>query len=421
MGDMIKILFYARKSKTNPGGLTPIYLRVTASGQRFQTATARFVEIKNWSQSVGRVIGNSKEAKELNEFLDVLRAKAFDIQKKLITVGSVVSIENFEKQWHGVEEKSKMLLEVFQTHNDQVKILIGQQYSNATWRRYVTSLDHTRRFLNEEYQLSDIPVKQIKYKFITDYEFWLKSKRKCNHNSTIKYLTNFKKIVNICLKNCWLEKNPFLGFKMTKIETDRPYLSAEELETIKSKAFASERLNQVRDIYLFSCYTGLAYADTKNLTSTDVSIGIDGEKWILIKREKTNTPSRIPLLPPALEIIEKYKDHPKCININRLLPLLSNQKMNGYLHEIASVCGINKEMTYHTARHTFATTITLTNGVPIESVSKMLGHKSLRTTQHYAKIIDKKVSEDMNMLRSKFASAAKQKSETGISGPSVKL
>ncbi|HLZ16664.1 MAG TPA: Arm DNA-binding domain-containing protein, partial [Cyclobacteriaceae bacterium] len=143
MGDMIKILFYARKSKTNPSGLTPIYLRVTASGQRFQTATARFVEIENWSQSAGRVIGNSKEAKELNEFLDVLRAKAFDIQKKLITVGSVVSIENFEKQWHGVEEKSKMLLEVFQTHNDQVKILIGQQYSNATWRRYVTSLDHT--------------------------------------------------------------------------------------------------------------------------------------------------------------------------------------------------------------------------------------------------------------------------------------
>ncbi len=296
-----------------------------------------------------------------------------------------------------------MLLEIFAQHNKQVEELIGQQYSMATFKRDETSLDHTRNFIKEYFNQTDLAITQLKYQFITDYEFWLKTKRKCNHNSTIKYLTNFKKIVNICLKNGWLDKNPFIGFKMTKKDTDRPYLSQEELDLLKSKTFVSDRLNQVRDIFLFSCYTGLAYVDTQKLTPANVSIGIDGEKWIFTKREKTETTSRIPLLPPALEVINRYSNHPKCLNSNRLLPLLSNQKMNGYLHEIEAICGIKKNLTYHTARHTFATTVTLTNRVPIESVSKMLGHKSLRTTQHYAKILDKKVSEDMSLLKFKFA------------------
>jgi site-specific recombinase XerD len=387
---------------------------VTIDGQRFQIATGRFVEIDKWSQVAGKAISSTKESKELNAFLDVMKAKVFDIQKKLITVGSAVCIENFERQWYGVEEKPKMLLEIFQHHNEQVKALIGQQYSNSTWRRYVTSLDHTKSFLAEEYRLSDISVKQIKYKFITDYEFWLKSKRKCNHNSTIKYLTNFKKIIYICVKNSWLDRDPFVGFKMTKVEVERPYLTTEELDKISTKVFATERLSQVRDIFLFSCYTGLAYADTQKLSRAEISTGIDGEKWIFTNRQKTDTASRIPLLPPAMEIVSKYKEHPQCLNKNRLLPLLSNQKMNAYLSEIADLCGIQKKMTYHTARHTFATTITLNNGVPIESVSKMLGHRNLRTTQHYAKILDKKVSEDMSVLRSKFSEVKhEEKTETG--------
>jgi site-specific recombinase XerD len=402
MGSMISILFYVRKSRPNPLGQIPIYLRVTVAGQRFDVASGRFIEIEKWSQSIGRATSNSKESKELNEYLDVLRAKAFDTQKKLITLGAEVTIENFVKFWQGKKEKPRMLLEIFEYHNKQVEELIGQQYSRATFKRYETSLDHTRNFIKEYFNQTDLAITQLKYQFITDYEFWLKTKRKCNHNSTIKYLTNFKKIVNICLKNGWLDKNPFIGFKMTKKDVDRPYLSEEELDLIKSKTFVSDRLNQVRDIFLFSCYTGLAYVDTQKLTPEDVSIGIDGEKWIFTKREKTETASRIPLLPPALEVINKYRDHPKCLNSNRLLPLLSNQKMNGYLHEIEAICGINKNLTYHTARHTFATTVTLTNGVPIESVSKMLGHKSLRTTQHYAKILDKKVSEDMSILKLKF-------------------
>ena len=176
----------------------------------------------------------------------------------------------------------------------------------------------------------------------------------------------------------------------------------EELEVMANKEIKFERLALVRDIFLFSCYTGLAYIDVKQLSSLNINIGIDGFKWIFTNRQKTDTKSNIPLLPMAEEIIAKYKDHPQCINQGKLLPILSNQKMNAYLKELADMCGIQKELTFHIARHTFATSVTLTNGVPIESVSKMLGHKNLRTTQHYAKILDKKVSEDMQILRLKL-------------------
>lgn len=175
-----------------------------------------------------------------------------------------------------------------------------------------------------------------------------------------------------------------------------------ELDSISEKRFVSERLNQVRDVFLFSCYTGLAYADVNKLKRSEISTGIDSQKWIFTTRKKTDTASRIPLLPVALELLKKYEDYPACINEGKLLPVLSNQKMNAYLKEIADVCGIEKELTFHIARHTFATTVTLANRVSIESVSKMLGHKNIRTTQHYAKILDSTVSRDMDMLRGKM-------------------
>ena len=402
MADMIKILFYSRKSKMNSNGLVPIYMRVTMNGQRFEVATSQYVKPNEWSDEAMTTTRKSKDSKEVDEFLQTLRAKALSIHKKLLTLDKRVTPEEFSNQWHGRKEKPKMLLEIFRQHNEQVKELIGNQYSHATWRRYNTSHDHTLHFLQQKYGVSDISVDKIKYEFITDYEFWLKSIRKCNHNSTIKYLTNFKKIVHICLKNGWIERNPFVGFKMAKKEVERPFLTEEELHIIASKEFLMPRIDQIRDLFLFCCYTGLAYVDICKLKRSEIANGVDGEKWIFTNRQKTESASRIPLLPPALKIIDKYKDHPECKIKDRLFPVPSNQKMNLYLKEIADACGISKNFTTHTARHTFATTITLTNGVPIETVSKMLGHRNLKTTQHYAKILDKKVGEDMNMLRLKY-------------------
>ncbi|MGC3948013.1 MAG: site-specific integrase [Chryseolinea sp.] len=412
--ETMSLLFYARTSKANASGTVPIYLRVTIGKKRFETATGRAAELSIWSQMLRKAVGSSTVAKELNQFLETLRLKAYAIHKKVIAMELQFTIEEFIKQWRGSKDKPKMLLEIFQKHNERIKALVGSQYSQSTYTRYVTSMEHTRKFLAECYNANDINVTSLKYQFITDYEFWLKAKRKCNHNSTIKYLTNFKKIINICVKNGWLIRDPFFGFRMTKEEVDRTVLTQIELDVLSAKVFASQRLAQVRDVFLFSCYTGLSYIDTQCLSSDQVRLGIDGKMWIFSNRQKTDVLSRIPILPPAQLILNKYSEYPVCVAKNRLLPILSNQKMNGYIHEIVAICGISKNVTYHTARHTFATTITLNNGVPIETVSKLLGHKNIKTTQHYAKVLDLKLSADMNLLMAKFGPVSTTTQDPGL-------
>ena len=236
-----------------------------------------------------------------------------------------------------------------------------------------------------------------------EYEFYLRSVRKCANNTAVKYIKNFHKIINICLANGWLTKDPFANYKSKVKEVIREYLTEKEIQDLMEKELVSDRLELVRDIFIFSCFTGLAYIDVKQLSKDNIVLGIDGDKWINKNRQKTDTNSKIPLLPTAQYILDKYANHPVCVNEDKLLPIFSNQKMNAYLKEIATVCGINKELTFHIARHTFATTVTLSNGVPIETVSKMLGHTNLKTTQHYAKILDKKISEDMKILKDKFS------------------
>jgi site-specific recombinase XerD len=402
MKTKVSILFYAKRAKASANGLVPIYTRITVNGKRIELSSNRFVEISKWSTETGKMKGNSEEARSINSHLDMLRIQIIDFQMELVHKKIPVTSENLKNKILGVAERRRMLIPIFQNHNNKIKELVGQEFASGTLERYNTSLSHTKEFIQWKYNVSDIDIKEIDHAFITEYDFFLRSVRKCANNTTIKYIKNFKKIVKICISNGWLDRDPFVNYKSKIREVERNYLTQEEVQDIYSKKFTTERLNLVKDIFVFSCFTGLAYIDVKNLTQSNISIGIDGGKWIFTHRQKTETPSRIPLLPIPQEIIQKYMDHPQCLNENRLLPVLSNQKMNSYLKEIADVCGIKKELTFHIARHTFATTITLTNGVPIESVSKMLGHKSIRTTQHYAKILDRKVSNDMELLKSKL-------------------
>jgi site-specific recombinase XerD len=275
-------------------------------------------------------------------------------------------------------------------------------YAPLTVKRYATTLEHTREFLQWKFNINDLDINKLNYELIEDFKFYLNSIRKCGHNTAIKYLTNFKKIVLQCVKRGWLQKDPFYGFSLATKEVVRQYLTQEEIDKIASKSFSTDRLTIARDVFLFSCYTGLAYVDVYNLKRSDINTGIDGQKWIFSCRQKTETPFHIPLLSVPLQILDRYKDHPKCVNEDKALPVWSNQKLNEYLKDIAALCGIKKRLTYHLARHTFATTITLNNGVPIETVSKMLGHKRIKITQHYAKILDIKVSQDMKALKSKI-------------------
>lgn len=396
------ILFYLKKPKGYEKGAMPVYMRLTVNGIPKEMTTKQSCDPDRWNSQAQRAKGTNEATKSLNTFLDTLERQVHEARKTLIESHTPITADGIKNVLTGQHERPRMLLEMFQQHNKQMAILAGKDYAAATVKRYETTLEHTRAFIIWKYKTTDVDITRLSFDFATNFEFWLKSVRKCNHNSAIKYIGNLRKIVNYCLKSGWLTKDPFFGFKMAKKEVVREYLSEVELQALARKEFAVERLAQVRDIFLFSCYTGLAFIDVFQLTPTHIATGIDGNLWIFTSRQKTDSPSRIPLLPPAKTILDNYKDHPKCLNENKLLPVLSNQKMNAYLKEIADLCGISKTLTFHIARHTFATTVTLTNGVPIETVSKMLGHRSIKITQHYAKIIDKKVSEDMLVLQSKL-------------------
>jgi len=397
------LLFHLKKENKNYDDQLTVYMRITVDGSYCEISTKRKCSSSSWNASAGRINGKSDQAKAFNSYLDTLQQKVFEAKRKLIETDKEISAESIKDLLLGRnKQRPQMLLEVFKYHNEQIAALVGQEYAPGTLDRYQTSYRHTQSFLDWRYKLKDIDISKLNYEFISEYEFWLKSVRKCGHNTTIKYLSNFKKIIIRCIKNGWLQKDPFIGFNMTKKEVERTALTEYELELLETKKFHIQRLELVKNIFLFSCYTGLAYADVQKLKRSEIVIGIDGEKWIFTKRQKTDSPSRIPLLPVALGILRLYEDDPQCKFRDRVLPVLSNQKMNSYLKEIADSCGINKNLTYHIARHTFATTVTLSNGVPIETVSRMLGHRNIKTTQHYAKILDRKISDDMMDLRQKY-------------------
>lgn len=397
------LLFYLKKRSNYVTGKLPIYLRITVNGQRFELATKRYCDPEKWNTASGRQNGTKEEARLLNNYLETMQTKVFEVRRQLIESNIEITAETVKAKLSGAGDKPTFILEVFQAHNDQLEKLIGIDYARGTLKRYETCLSHTRNFIQWKYKADDLDISKLDYDFISDYEFWFKTIRKCDHNTSMKYLANFKKIVLICVKKGWLARDPFHAYKMSKREVNRQALTQSELTRISEKEFGTERLDQVRDIFVFCCYTGLAYVDVYKLKRSEVVEGFDGGDWITIKRQKTDSASRIPLLPPAFEIIKKYEDHPQVAAQDRLLPVLSNQKMNSYLKEIADVCSIDKAITFHLARHTFATTVTLSNGVPIESVSKMLGHSNIRTTQIYAKVVDKKISEDMKKIKALYS------------------
>ncbi len=402
MSKTFGLLFYLKKSKASASGTLPIYLRITIDGKRTEISTKRTIEIKKWSVEANKAIGRTEDIRELNAYLDSLVSKVYQCQRDLIQDNKEVTTETLKNKFLGIEEKQVTLINLFKDHNKQVEKLIGNGYSAGTLERYKTVCKHLQEFMKHTYNVSDFRLNKINHKFITDFEFYLKSERECAHNTTIKYIKNFKKIVRIAIANDWIVKDPFLNYKVQLKEVKREFLSEEEMQTMLDKDLHTHRLELVRDIFIFCCYTGLAYSDVKKLSKDSIVIGIDGDKWIKTNRTKTGTRSSIPLLPPALKILKKYENSPLSVSKGVLLPVLSNQKSNAYLKEIADLCGIKKNLTTHLARHTFATTVTLSNGVGIESVSKMLGHTSIKTTQHYAKILDSKVSDDMAILKQKF-------------------
>lgn len=388
------ILFFLKNSKSD-SNLGYIFARITVDGKRAEISIKRNVEKSNWNSGKGYVKGNKEEARKINNHIDEVRSKLYDAYHQLIREGKIPTAQGIKDMFTGKEDREHTLLGLVYYHNQNH----GNLLSWGSLKNYKTTEKYLQEFIHDKLRQKDIYLKQLNFKFLKDFEYWLREDRPCNNNTVIKHIQRLRKMVNMAVSNDWMLKDPFSGFKGKMIKSDREFLSADELTTLEQHAFKEFNLDEIRDAFVFSCYTGMSFADLEKLTVDDIGKGIDGELWIFTKRTKTSVKSNVPLLPKARAIFNKYNNHPVRVNDGLLIPTRSNQKMNSYLKVIAERCGIKKKLTFHMARHTFATTVTLTNGVPIETVSTMLGHTSIRTTQIYAKVIEKKVSDDMQKLK----------------------
>ncbi|WP_316829086.1 site-specific integrase, partial [Pedobacter miscanthi] len=400
------VLFFLKKPKNyTKGAVYFIFLRITVDGVRAEMSTSRNCEPERWNAKAGKVIGTKEDVKTLNAYLENIKAEVYAAHSQLNADGAAITADSVKCKFLGKAEKTHTIMEAIKIHNTNMAALVEKEdYAEGTLRRFKVLEKHVKEYLSLKYQTGDLNIRNIDHEFIDGFDFYLHTSKDNDTNTASKHLKNLGKIVRICLRNKWIITDPFFGYKLKSKLVQREYLTADELQNIAGKKYSTARLTQVRDFFLFSCYTGLSYADVQKLKQTDIRIGIDGEKWLFSYRKKTGTPVAVPLIPIAADILEKYENHPLCVNQNRALPISSNQKMNEYLVEIAALSSIVKTLGNRIAKRTFATTVTLLNGVPIESVSKMMGHTNIRTTQLYAKMLDEKVSSDMAPLRQIFAS-----------------
>jgi site-specific recombinase XerD len=395
-------LFYIKRTKLLKNGEAPIYLTIKVDKVRAELAIMKSINPDLWSVEKNGATGTTKEANDINSYLNHIRLQVNNHLAALRDEGREITARGIKNSFLGINPDEKRIVEIFADHNKNVKLLVGKDFAPATLERYETTLLHIQRYIQDKYHADDLPLTRLDREFITGFEMFLKTNRSCSHNTTMKYIKNFKKIVRICFGNGWIKLDPFVNIKLPLRKVDKGFLSEEEIRAISTKQFSCERLQHVADVFLFGCYTGFAYSDLKGLTPANLVRTEDGQIWIHAKRLKTDNDCHVPLLPVAKKIVEKYSNHPYCKKNNVLLPVTTNQKLNAYLKEIADLCGITKNISTHMARHTFATTVTLNNDIPIESVSKMLGHSSIKMTQVYAKLLDKKVGKDMRKLQDKF-------------------
>ena len=401
-----KILFVAKQSRVTKSGEISVLLRVTVNGERSEGSINLKVKPEKWNTVAERLIGDSREDQELNFRLDTIRMRIMQIYREMEFDREKITAKKIVDRYLGRDiVPTIMLLDVFREHNERCHKLAGKDMAPATVERYETSLKHTANFIKFNFGKDDIPIAEVNHKFITDYEFYLKTERNCAHNSATKYLKNFKKIIRIALANEYITKDPFANIRFTLDEVECDFLEDSEIQKIIDKPISIERLAVVRDIFVFQYFTGLSYSDVKGLRQEHIATDNNGKQWIRKKRQKTKNMCNIPLLDVSQQIMERYKGHPECVRKGIILPVPCNQKLNAYLKELADICGIEKQISSHTGRHSYATSVCLANGVSIENVAKMLGHSDTKMTRHYAKVLDKSIMRDMESVNGKFSMA----------------
>ncbi|MDR1505307.1 MAG: site-specific integrase [Prevotella sp.] len=400
MKSTFRTLFYLRKNQPRKDKTVPIMVKVTVNGESVQFNSKVNVNPAIWDSKAGKAIARSKEAADINIALENLRVAIRKCYDKQMEDYGYAMPEKIRNQVLGLEKGAKSLVEYIDLHNQQYENRVGVNTTRTTFIRYKLVKERVQDFLKSKYNVSDIPIRDLTPVVLENFYLYLRKDCKCENNSSMKTMQRLRKIVYFAKNMGEVMADPYQSFRVHFESVDREILTQEEIDIIYNKEFITGRLEQIRDVFIFACYTGLSYIDVSKLTEDNIQEAFDGNLWVMTKRSKTNVNANIRLLDIPKEILAKYQGKQKD---GKCLPVVSNQKMNEYLKEVATICGISKKLTSHVARHSFATSITLSNGVPIESVSKMLGHTNIRTTQIYAKITDRKISKDMDALAQKYS------------------
>lgn len=398
--DSFRVLFFLKKTKLLKNGEASVCMRITVNGTRVENNIRKSIDPALWSQAKETARGKSRRACDLNTYIEEARIKLYQIFCELEQQNRPVTAHLLQELFFGQEkpEEIRTLLGTMQEHNDQCRALVGTDYALITVRRYESCRRYLAELIRQRYGKEDLPLAEVNGELVRAFAFYLKTEKGCQQNTVIRYMKCLKKITNLARANDWMAKDPFLGIRFHEKEVVREFLTMDELQTIYRKEFPLERLTLVRDVFIFAAFTGLAFIDVQQLAPEHIVRDNNGNLWIRKPRQKTKNMCNIPLLDIPQEILRKYADHPTCRKKGVLLPVPCNQKMNSYLKEIADICMIRKNLTTHCARHSYATSVCLANGVSLENVAKMLGHSNIKMTQHYARVLDSSILRDMNQV-----------------------
>lgn len=404
--DSFRVLFFLKKTRLLKNGEASVCMRITVNGTRVENNIRKSIDPALWSQAKETARGKSRRACDLNTYIEEARIKLYQIFCELEQQNRPVTAHLLQELFFGQEkpEEVRTLLGTMQEHNDQCRALVGTDYALITVRRYESCRRYLAELIRQHYGKEDLPLTEVNGELVRAFAFYLKTEKGCQQNTVIRYMKCLKKITNLARANDWMAKDPFLGIRFHEKEVAREFLTMDELQTIYRKEFPLERLTLVRDVFIFAAFTGLAFIDVQQLVPEHIVRDNNGNLWIRKPRQKTKNMCNIPLLEISLEILRKYADHPSCRKKGVLLPVPCNQKMNSYLKEIADICMIRKNLTTHCARHSYATSVCLANGVSLENVAKMLGHSNIKMTQHYARVLDSSILRDMNHVQAALSS-----------------
>lgn len=395
--DSFRVLFFLKKTRLLKNGEASVCMRITVNGTRVENNIRKSIDPALWSQAKETARGKSRRACDLNTYIEEARIRLYQIFCELEQQNRPITAHLLQELFFRQEkpEEVRTLLGTMQEHNDQCRALVGTDYALITVRRYESCRRYLAELVRQRYGKEDLPLTEVNGELVRAFAFYLKTEKGCQQNTVIRYMKCLKKITNLARANDWMAKDAFLGIRFHEKEVVREFLTMDELQTIYRKEFPLERLTLVRDIFIFAAFTGLAFIDVQQLAPEHIVRDNNGNLWIRKPRQKTKNMCNIPLLDIPQEILRKYADHPTCRKKGVLLPVPCNQKMNSYLKEIADICMIHKNLTTHTARHSYATSVCLANGVSLENVAKMLGHSNIKMTQHYARVLDSSILRDM--------------------------